>query len=87
MGLEGLRVSLVAMRLRGGGRISPMLTSAVLQNHRIEDLAAKDASPTIEILTLPVELFVHHITATTMTPHNDLQETRMMFDSSFNKLF
>jgi hypothetical protein len=46
------------------------LTAPILEDDRIEDLPAKDASPPVEKLPLAVEFLVDQVPATPMTSHD-----------------
>jgi hypothetical protein len=51
---------------------SPRWKPTVFQNHRIDDLPAKDASPPPEMFVRTIEFFVNHMITTAMALHRDL---------------
>ncbi len=50
----------------------PLLGEAVLQDHGIKDLSARDAFPSEKMFTYAVEFLVDHDSAATMAFHNNL---------------
>lgn len=54
--------------------MSAFLVKAILQDHLINDLAAKDAPPSKKFFTYTVELLIDHDTTASMTLHISLLE-------------
>ena len=53
----------------------PFLFKPVLEDDLVNDLAAKNATPSGELLTDSVKLLKYHHAATSMTSHNSLQNS------------
>jgi hypothetical protein len=45
---------------------------SILQNHLIDNLSTKDASPAPELLLMAIEFFIDHVTAATRALHTNL---------------
>jgi hypothetical protein len=50
--------------------ISSVLLESILQDHLVNDLSAKDASPSEKFFGHPIEFFEDHDPAATMAFHN-----------------
>jgi hypothetical protein len=50
--------------------ISSSLLKSILKDHLVNDLSAKNASPSEKFFTDTIEFFENHASSTTMTLHN-----------------
>ena len=65
---------------------SPRWRFTVFQNHRIDDLPAKDASPAPKMFVRTVEFFVNHMVSTAMTLHRTLPFPLNLFEHRGKKI-
>jgi hypothetical protein len=59
---------------------SPRWRSTVFQNHRVNDLPAKDASPAPKMFVRTIEFFVNHMVSTAMALHRTLPFPLNLFE-------